>query len=105
MGLLQKTILRLPSRLQHPLVQLLYSKRGYKMKSMKSYYHNAFFVYEVDGYFVPSDSLGWFVSYDYYKNWVNNLSAWAYKPKEGDVIIDIGAGIGEECLVFSNMIG
>src|ERR1022692_2467990 len=28
-----------------------------------------------------------------------------YKPKEGDVIVDIGAGIGDDAMVFSQAVG
>jgi FkbM family methyltransferase len=30
---------------------------------------------------------------------------WGYKPKEGDAIVDIGAGAGEETLTFSRAVG
>jgi FkbM family methyltransferase len=30
---------------------------------------------------------------------------WGYKPKVGDVIVDVGAGVGEEALTFSRAVG
>ena len=30
---------------------------------------------------------------------------WGYKPKAGDVVIDVGAGVGEETLTFSKAVG
>ncbi len=30
---------------------------------------------------------------------------WGYRPKEGDVVLDIGAGVGEEALLFSKETG
>ena len=30
--------------------------------------------------------------------------AWRYTPKNGDIIVDLGSGVGEEALVFSKMI-
>jgi FkbM family methyltransferase len=30
---------------------------------------------------------------------------WGYKPKAGDVLIDVGAGVGEETLTFSRAVG
>jgi len=30
---------------------------------------------------------------------------WGYKPKSGDVVMDIGAGVGEEALTFSREVG
>jgi FkbM family methyltransferase len=31
--------------------------------------------------------------------------AWQYRPQEGDTIIDVGAGVGEEAVVFSKIVG
>lgn len=28
-----------------------------------------------------------------------------YTPKEGDIVVDVGAGLGEEAIVFSNLVG
>jgi FkbM family methyltransferase len=104
MSALQKAIFRLPLIVREPLLKLLYLKNGHRLKSLQSF-NNKYFIYEVDKHFVASETLGWFVTYDYYKEWVNNLSGWAYKPKTGDVVIDIGAGLGEETLVFSKLVG
>ena len=30
---------------------------------------------------------------------------WGYKPRNGDVVMDIGAGVGEEVLMFSREVG
>lgn len=30
---------------------------------------------------------------------------WGYTPKSGDVVIDVGAGVGEEAMTFSNAVG
>jgi FkbM family methyltransferase len=30
---------------------------------------------------------------------------WGYEPKDGDVVIDVGAGAGEETLTFSHIVG
>jgi FkbM family methyltransferase len=34
------------------------------------------------------------------ENW-----AWQYRPKPGDTVVDVGAGVGEEAVVFSKMVG
>jgi FkbM family methyltransferase len=40
-----------------------------------------------------------------YSQWV--LDNWAYKylPKAGDTVIDVGAGVGEEAITFSKLVG
>jgi FkbM family methyltransferase len=38
-------------------------------------------------------------------SWVIENWCWDYQLKKGDVVIDIGAGIGEETVAFSKMVG
>lgn len=37
--------------------------------------------------------------------WVLRNWAWDYVPRAGDTVIDVGAGIGEETVVFSKLVG
>lgn len=39
------------------------------------------------------------------KQWVLYNWAWQYQPKPGDTVIDVGAGVGEEAVVFSQLVG
>lgn len=50
-------------------------------------------------------SPSWFSSSAYYLQTLRKYSANKYLPKEGDVVIDIGAGIGEEVLPLSHLVG
>lgn len=43
--------------------------------------------------------------FDAYRDWVMDNWAWQYEPKAGDTIIDVGAGVGEEAVVFSKLVG
>jgi FkbM family methyltransferase len=104
MSAFQKAIFHLPLIVKEPLIKFLYFKNGHRLNSFQSF-DNKYFIYEVDNHFVASETLGWFVTYEYYKDWVDNLSGWAYKPKAGDVVVDIGAGLGEETLVYSKLVG
>lgn len=38
-------------------------------------------------------------------NWVRDNWLYRYTPKPGDIIVDLGTGIGEEAVVFSKLIG
>jgi FkbM family methyltransferase len=44
-------------------------------------------------------------SYNKVTDWVLDNWAWGYMPRPGDTVIDVGAGIGEEAVVFSRMVG
>jgi len=44
-------------------------------------------------------------SYAGFHDWVLDNWCWGYLPKEGDVVVDVGAGIGEEAIVFSHLVG
>lgn len=41
----------------------------------------------------------------HFERWVADNWLWKYKPKQGDVIVDLGTGVGEEAVIFSPMIG
>jgi len=38
-----------------------------------------------------------------FQAWVLDNWAWQYRPKAGDTVIDVGAGVGEEAVIFSKM--
>lgn len=44
-------------------------------------------------------------SYAAYREWVIDNWAFGYLPQSGDTVIDVGAGVGEEAVVFSGMVG
>jgi len=95
----------LPKFFQKKLLKLLYRRNGKRFQDFEVHGNWKFFIYNVNGHFVPSESLGWFVDYDYYEQRLFSMSAFRYKPQEGDVIVDIGAGMGEEAIVFADLVG
>jgi len=44
-------------------------------------------------------------SYDAVNDWVLDNWAWGYLPRVGDTVVDVGAGIGEEAVIFSRLVG
>lgn len=43
--------------------------------------------------------------FDAYRGLVLDNWAFQYRPKAGDTVIDVGAGVGEEAVVFSKLVG
>jgi FkbM family methyltransferase len=100
-----RIIKKLPTSLQKFALQLLYLKNGKFLQDFKSFNNGQFYAYKIKGMYVPSEAIDWYLDYKYYQEWVLAISAFAYRPKKGDVIIDIGAGIGEEAIVYSGSVG
>lgn len=100
-----KVVKNLPPGLRQDVIKKLYRfKTGNSLKSIRFYQNSQNFVYETDNGYIPSGLLNMFATYKYYEEWVSRLSAWAYQPQPGDIIVDIGAGIGEEAIVFSKLV-
>jgi FkbM family methyltransferase len=70
------------------------------------------FSVDQDGYWVNEQLEGTIVSpvihtapYAGFRKWVMDNWTFCYTPKLGDVLVDLGTGIGEEAVVFSKLIG
>lgn len=85
------------------LLKLGYLKNGNRFSSFKKIDDK--YIYKVDGMYVPSDSMGWYVSPKTILKDCNDICLFNYKVKEGDTVIDIGAGIGEETLCLASLVG
>jgi FkbM family methyltransferase len=40
-----------------------------------------------------------------FEQWVLDNWAHQYTPRHGDIVVDVGAGVGEEAITFSNLVG
>jgi FkbM family methyltransferase len=65
-----------------------------------------------DGHWVNRQPRATFVSpeihtasYDHVERTVLDAWGWDYLPRPGDTVVDVGAGIGEEAVVFSTLVG
>ena len=86
-----------------PLVSHRARSRGKDVKRV--FYDDGLWIHETScGYFVYHEPL---VRLDMSR--IDELARmhflWGYKPKKGDVVMDVGAGVGEEALTFAREVG
>lgn len=88
-----------------PLIFLGYKVHGKQIEHVK--YHAQFRAWEfrIAGRTFLSTGPGWAYDYDYLYQQFKALSGNQYNHQPGDVVVDIGAGVGEETIVLSNLVG
>lgn len=82
-----------------------YFIRGFGWVSAK--YHPRFRAYEykIEDITYLSMGPGWAYSFPYLKELTLSTYNYFYTPKEGDTVVDIGAGLGEESIVYAQLVG
>lgn len=63
------------------------------------------YVYRVCDVTYLSKGPGWVYSYKYLLKMLEDTYNYHYVPKDGDCVLDIGAGLGEEVVVYSQLVG
>lgn len=73
---------------------------------VKVRYHSAFRAYEyrVRGVVYLSRGAGWAYSFEYLKNLLIDNYCYHYLPKQGDCVVDIGSGLGEEVVIYAVLV-
>ncbi len=103
------------------ILNYLHRKRSYKILSLvsqamyfikghgyvKSVYHAPFraFEYKVKGTVYLSIGPGWAYSFEYLKKLLISTYCYQYLPQRGDCVVDIGSGLGEEVVVYAELVG
>ena len=85
--------------------KFVYFIKGNGFVSVK--YHQQYRAYEfkVSGITYMSLGPGWAYTYAYLKNLLVDTYCYFYLPKDGDCVVDIGAGLGEESLILAQLVG
>jgi hypothetical protein len=92
-------------KLLKKIIFLRYKQKGKKIDRVN--YLNDFGAWEVsiDGLTLLSSGPGWAYDYDFLLNQLKTLSGHHYLPQRGDIVFDIGAGVGEETVILSQLVG
>lgn len=85
--------------------QGMYFLKGFGLVRAK--YHRSFRAYEykMDGQVFLSPGPGWAYSMEFLKKTLAANYNFQYMPVSGDCVIDIGAGLGEESVVYGFLVG
>jgi FkbM family methyltransferase len=88
------------------IVRVMYAIRS-KENVQKVYYADAFRVwgYQFEANFFWNTGPGWITSKQHFESQLLKYFANQYQPKQGDVVIDLGAGLGEETIVLAGWVG
>lgn len=81
---------------------------AYKLRGVSAdvQFHKNFnaWEYRINGVSYFSSGPGWAYDYEFLLGQMKHLSCNRYIPKAGDVVLDIGAGVGEETVIFSKLV-
>jgi FkbM family methyltransferase len=92
-------------RLLSMVVWVMYRIKGKKIRSVKFLKELNVWEFEIGNDFFYSSGPGWVYDYDYLLQEFSTHLGFHYLPKDGDCVIDVGAGVGEELMIFSKRVG
>jgi len=96
---------KLPAVLQKQVVRALYLRNRKYLQDMITIDRGRFAIFKVKDHYVPAEGLSWYLDFDECRAIVDRDLGWAYTPRPGDTVVDIGAGIGDAALVLSHLVG
>ncbi|HEY0653548.1 MAG TPA: FkbM family methyltransferase [Chryseosolibacter sp.] len=94
---------------QFPLLEkicfAMYKRKGMPIKSVRYLKSLRVWEFKLDDAYFYSTGPGWVYSHEYLKQQFKENLGYRYFPQAGDVVVDVGAGVGEELMVFSQAVG
>ncbi|GAA4392727.1 FkbM family methyltransferase [Hymenobacter koreensis] len=99
------TKLTLNKHLLYWLSKVGYLRNRKTLTNLRVLEKGRFFIYNLEGFHIASEAFNWYLTKDVLEQEVLNVSCRYYRPKPGDTVVDIGAGLGEECSIYSQMVG
>ncbi len=87
------------------LGQMMYFIKGFGY--VRSDYHPSFRAYErtVNNIVFLNPGPGWALSVDFLQKSLEATHNFQYMPKKGDCVLDLGAGLGEESILYAILVG
>ena len=92
-------------RLLFLICKLGYWRNKRKLTALNVVDNGKFYIYGVEGFHIASQSLSWYLTRELLEQKVREVSCRYYVPATGDTVVDIGAGLGEECCIYASMVG
>lgn len=92
-------------RLLSKLIFLMYKIKGKNVQKVSYLKELSVWEFKLGEDFFYSSGPGWAYEYDYLKNQFQHHLGHYHLPKAGDIVVDVGAGVGEELMIFSKMVG
>lgn len=91
--------------LRRPLMRWLYRRNLMKLENIVPADQNRAYLYHIEGLWLPNETLHTEVSFTNLLKKLKNESLFCYSPVDGDTVIDLGAGLGEETLLYALLVG
>jgi len=92
-------------RILTSLIYMMYKRKGKNIRRVEYISDINVWEFKIGDDFFYSAGPGWAYDYDYLLSQFSMHLGYNYLPKEGDTVIDVGAGVGEELMVFSKRVG
>ena len=87
------------------VIYVMYRLKGRAIQSVRFHREENAWEFQIAGRFYYSTGPGWSYDRDYLLSQFQHNIGYFYTPRSGDVVIDVGAGVGEEMIVLSDLVG
>jgi len=92
-------------RLLSKIILFMYKLKGKDARSVKYISEYRVWEFQIGEEYYYSTGPGWVYDYDYLVTEFSTHLGFHYLPIDGDCVVDVGAGVGEELMIFSKRVG
>jgi FkbM family methyltransferase len=87
------------------ILYAMYRLKGKNIRKVSYLRELKVWEFQISNAFYYSTGPGWSYDFDYLLAQFQHNLGFFYQPQNGDVVIDVGAGVGEETIVLSKLVG